>query len=522
MLYKKMLLKIIIVAVICMATNGTLIYAVDEENVKDSSVLKTADEQYTAKVTDVQYESIQKILEYINKEMKNIDEKIDMSRTLPEYEKYPAVRLNIDTPYFGISSIVNSKLKIRDKVSTVDIANGYSIKSVVNRKVIKIESFEVSNVVVITRDLKIDKNMTSSDAQTCIFKLLDYLQQTKSVNNFLDKQLSPMITGYFSKEKNTVIYNINEQIKEIEEDLSDSLKELSYVNATTEIDVTEDINTLYKYKEDISSIKSKVKSVLTNQEKLDVIYQNILKTNQNIQLFRFNVNKKYLEVTNNIELEKSINLITLKMNNEINYLQSYIDKSKVETVGQTALNTPVVTDTITTNTNTNTNTNTVSEATDQTVQKQYTQVYKITSESIIQNMKKDIEKLNAISAKIVSNNTPVVGDTVNKEVLDKNALINEALQVYIGFLNKENVFLTENAKVNITEIKKSKEININSFEDVIYIYISISDVLTSISDKFESSSVISNVKTSESLKQVLDKVILISNNLKKQEVTNVQ
>lgn len=513
MLYKKMFSKIIIAAVICMATNGALIYAVDEENVEDSSVLKIADEQYTPKVTDAQYESIQKILEYINKEMKSIDEKIAMARTLPEYEKYPAVRLNIDTPYFGINSIVNSKLKIRDNVSTVDIANGYSIKSVVNRKVIKIESFEVSNVVVITRDLKIDKNMTSSDAQTCIFKLLTYLQQTKSVNKFLDKQLSPMITGYFSKEKNTTIYNINDQIKEIEEDLSDSLKELSYINAITENDITEDINTLYKYKEDISSLKAKVKSVLTDQTKLDSIYESILKTNQDIQLFRFNVNKKYLEVTNNIELEKSINLITLKMNNEINYLQNYIDKSKVETVDQTAVNTPVITDT---------NTTSVSESAAKTEQKQYTEVYKINSESIIQSMKKDIEKINVISAKIVSNNT-IAGDNItNKEELDKNALIDEAMQIYIGFLNKENVFLTENVKVNITEIKKSKEININSFEDVIYIYISISDVLTSISDKFESSSVISNVRTSGNLKQVIDKVILISANFKKQEVTNVQ
>ena len=125
MLYRNMFIKIIIIAVICITINSTSIYAITEETTDNSSI---------AKVTDAQYASIEKILEYINKEIKNIDEKISLSRTLTEYEKYPAVRLNIDTPYFGIYSIINSKLKIRNDVSTVDMAGGYSIKSVVNRR----------------------------------------------------------------------------------------------------------------------------------------------------------------------------------------------------------------------------------------------------------------------------------------------------------------------------------------------------------------------------------------------------
>lgn len=511
MLYKKMFSNIIIVVVICMATNCTLIYAADEENIKDSSILKIADEQYTAKVTDAEYDTMQKILEYINKEMKNIDEKISIARTLPEYEKYPAVRLNIDTPYFGVSSIINSKLKIRDNVSTVDIANGYSLKTVVNKKTIKIESFEVSNVVVITRDLKIDKTMTETDAQTCIFKLLDYLQQAKNVNKFLDKQLIEMITGYFSNEKTTAIYNINEQIKEIEENLDFSLEELSYINAITDNDITEDINTLYKYRDDISSIKSKVKNILTSQTKLDVIYENILKTNESIKVFRFNVNKKYLEANNNIDIEKSVNLITSKMNAELTYLDGYINKSKVEIVDDTVSADPVVE-----------NANSESDTAIQTKEKEYNEVYKTASESIIESMKKDLDKVKVISEKIAKNKSATDEEVANKEKLDSKVLANELLQIYIGFLNKENVFLTENVKVNIKEIKKSEDLNITSFEDVVYIYINISDVLTNISDNFESSAVISNTKTTESLKQVIDKVILSGNNFKKQEITTVQ
>ena len=515
MLYKNMFAKIIIIAVICMMFNSTLIYAIDQVTTQDSTNSKVVDETSVIRVSDAEYASIQKILEYINKEIKNMDDKIALSKTLIEYEKYPAVRLNIDTPYFGIYSIIDSKLKIRNGVSTVDMASGYSIKNIVNKKSIKIETFEVSSIVVITRDVNIDKNMTSSDAQTCIFKLLNYLQQAKSVNKFLDKQLSSMISGYFTKEKYTVITSISEQIKIAEENLNISLIELSYIKATTEKDTTEDTNVLYKYREEMSSIKSKIKSVLISTETLDEIYENIVKTNEDIKLFRFNVNKKYLEEINNIDLEKTVYLINSKMNSEITYLQDYIKNSKIEIVqivdsptGPLEAIGPETTGLET------------ADTAILTKEKKYEQIYKTASETIVENMKKDVEKANAILDKVVKNNLITEGQTEVKLELDSTLIVNQLLQIYTGFLNKENVFLTENAKVNITEIKKLDELNINSFEDVEYIYINLSDVLTRISDNFVSNSVISNINTSDSLKQVINKVILCGKDFKKVVIIN--
>jgi len=515
MLYKNMFAKIIIIAVICMMFNSTLIYAIDQVTTQDSKNSKVVDETSVIRVSDAEYASIQKILEYINKEIKNMDDKIALSKTLIEYEKYPAVRLNIDTPYFGIYSIIDSKLKIRNGVSTVDMASGYSIKNIVNKKSIKIETFEVSSIVVITRDVNIDKNMTSSDAQTCIFKLLNYLQQAKSVNKFLDKQLSSMISGYFTKEKYTVITSISEQIKIAEENLNISLIELSYIKATTEKDTTEDTNVLYKYREEMSSIKSKIKSVLISTETLDEIYENIVKTNEDIKLFRFNVNKKYLEEINNIDLEKTVYLINSKMNSEITYLQDYIKNSKIEIVqivdsptGPLEAIGPETTGLET------------ADTAILTKEKKYEQIYKTASETIVENMKKDVEKANAILDKVVKNNLITEGQTEVKLELDSTLIVNQLLQIYTGFLNKENVFLTENAKVNITEIKKLDELNINSFEDVEYIYINLSDVLTRISDNFVSNSVISNINTSDSLKQVINKVILCGKDFKKVVIIN--
>lgn len=524
MLYKKKLAKLMITAVVCATMNNTLVFAVDEVNTDDTSVMKVTDEKDTTKVTDAEYASIEKILEYINKEIKSIDEKIESTKTLNEYEQYPGVRLNIDTPYFGITSIISSKLRIRDNVSTVDVANGYNIRNVVNKKIIKIESFEVSNIVVITRDVKIDKNMTSADAKVCIFKLLDYLEQTKSVNKFLDKQLISMVKPFFAKEKLEAIDKINVQIKEIDENLSNSLSELSYISATTDIDINSDVNTLYQYKLDMTAIKTKIKSIFISKARLDEIYDITVKMNKEIKTFESNVNKKYLEVANNIDLEKAVYLINSKMANELNYLQGYLDNSKVEIVSETTTTEQAKVDTDTTLNS--------DQAAIQNKAKEYKEIYKIASEAIIQNMIKDMDRANEILDKVVKYNLAIaeqletqtnttqteVAQAQTIEKIDAKATINELLKVYIAFLNKENVFLTENAKVNITAIKTLDVKKINSFEDIEYIYVNLSDILTNISDKFESSSTISNIKTSESLKKVITKVIASSKNFKTEEV----
>lgn len=509
MLYNKIFLKILTIIAICITINSTLIYAAEETNIYDSSISKASDEQYVSKITDAEYSSIETILEYISKEIKSISNKISLSRNLNEYDTYPAVRLNLDTPYFGISSIIDSRLKIVNNVSTVDIASGYSIKNIVNKKVIKLESFEVSNIVVITRDVKIDKDMTSADAKVCISKLLEYLQQTKSANKFLDKQLMLIMQGYHTIEKTTNINNINAQISEIEKNLNDSLSELSYINAITENDITEDINAWYKYDYRVSVIESKVKDILTTDEKLSQIYQDTIKLNTEVKEFNSNVNKKYTDVYNNIDLQKSVYLINLKMNNEMKYLQDYITNSKTLVTSESQGTTDV---------NSNNNVNTTNTSSEVNI---YDTVYQTASEAILTNMKKDLAGANEILDKVVKNNL-VSADITNKEVLDAKSTVDELLKIYISFLNKENVFLTENAKANITEIKKSDNLYIGSFSDFEYIYINISDVLTTISDNFVSNSIISNIKTSDSLKQVITKVIACSKSLKEQNKANLQ
>lgn len=523
MLYRKMLIAITTTVVICLMFNATKVYATN--NIIDNDImLNIKKEEQTKKVTEAQFSSIEKILEYINKEIKSIDEKIVLARDIDEYKTYPAIRLNIDTPYFGIASIVNAKLKIRDGVSTVDIATGYGIRNITNKKTIKIPTFEVSNIVVITRDVNLNKNMTYADAQTSIFKLLDYLTQVKDVNKFVDKQLKNIVQGYFSKEKVEAINNIKLEIEEIEENLDFVLSELSYISAITENDVTEDLNTLSKYNTDITAIEDLIKDIHTSSKKLNEIYTDINTMNNDVKLFRFNVNKKYLEVINNINLEQAIYLINSNMNLELNYLQKYIDNSKIDLTEEEILDVVEVP----------VQENTIEDTTNETdmakiAKEEYIEVYKIASESIFQSMKKDLDKANKILEDVTHHNlalaeqeaklaeNPELELTEKLEKLNSKEIIDELLKIYIGFLNKENVFLTENAKVNITDIKKMQDINITTFADIEYIYINLSGILIDISDNFVGSSVISNKRTSDKLKVVITKVISSSENFKKQE-----
>lgn len=540
MSYKKIFLKVIVIFVIYISVNSTLIYGRNTVNTtstidtfftlpsltNNEQIINDNEIKLEKKITTTEYTTIQKILEKINKEIKSIDERIILVRGLEEYEKYPAVRLNIDTPYFGINSMINSKFKIRNNVSTVDIASGYSIKDIINKKVIKLESFKVSNIIIATKDVTIDENMTSKDAQTCIFKLLEYLSQTKSVNKFVDKQLDIMLRGYYSKDKIEKINKINEKINETETNLNIVMDELSYINGITENDIAKDIDLLYKYKDDSTNTKIKIKSVLLNNKDLDKIYENTILINDYVKILKFNTNKKYTDVVRNIDLEKAVYLINLKMNNELVYLQKYIDSSKVEINQNKDINKSNKFSEKT-NKNINEKTNEIKVVTENDiylddeiiVKKEYEEKYKLTSIGIFDSMKKDIIKTNEILDKVVKNS--LVTDNIEKEKLNSNNVINELLQVYIRFMNKEVVFLTENSKINITEIKKSNTLNLNSFEDIEYIYINLSDILTRISDNFESLNIISNIKAYNSLKEVLNKVIVSQSNLKQINSENI-
>ena len=137
----------------------------------------------------------------IKNNLKEMDKVLQQLNKTEEYEKYPAIRLNIDTPFFGLGAMVDQKLKIKNEVSTVDVAKGYSIKYITNNMSIKLPDFKVGNIVVSTRDVKFDENISIEDAKTSILKLVQYISQTKNTSELLNKRINHVFEGYIPKEK---------------------------------------------------------------------------------------------------------------------------------------------------------------------------------------------------------------------------------------------------------------------------------------------------------------------------------
>ena len=147
----KFFVKIIVIVVLC-----TLIISF---NFCSANQIENVDEKDNSTKEELLVE-INECVDEIKKELKIIDKTLEDLDKTEEYEKYPAVRLNIDTPFFGLNSMVDKKLKIKNDVSTVDVAQGYSIKNIINNMSMKLPDFEVGNIVVSTRDVKFDDTIS--------------------------------------------------------------------------------------------------------------------------------------------------------------------------------------------------------------------------------------------------------------------------------------------------------------------------------------------------------------------------
>ena len=191
MMHKNIFIKIISVFILLVIVSCNLCFAseIDEINKEENSG------------TEELLVVINNCVNEIKSELKEIDKTLNSLDKTEEYEKYPAIRLNIDTPFFGLSSMVDKKLKIKNKVSTVDVAQGYSIKDIVNNMSMKLPDFEVGNIVVSTRDVKFDNDISQDDAKACILKLVQYISQIQNTNELLNKRINNIFEGYIPDEK---------------------------------------------------------------------------------------------------------------------------------------------------------------------------------------------------------------------------------------------------------------------------------------------------------------------------------
>ena len=479
--------------------------------------------------------------EELKQELIKIDNKIETIKKKQEYITYPAIRLNVDTPIFGLSSVCNYKLKITSEVSTADVASGYSIKDIIRNNSLKVPSFSVGSIVVITRDIEFNEDITLIDANTAVLKLMQYIEQVESVNEFLDKQISKIYSEYIPKEKSEKIQSLKSRINNLKSGLDeidpkiakiyisciDSEKYLEYYNQYLKIN-----SLVYDYDDALKNILIEDNMLLEYEKKIVELESQYLNLKQNVLDSESVINEK-------LDLENMLINIRETLINKKNIIEKYINESaiKKEVVNQ---------DSVVENTNEENEIEAQSEikSDEGNVTETATEeikVYDVTSTKNFDNLGKDIEsidkkiiellgqdildKINNVDKKEINEeiaNKEEVNNVLTNEITSqkKDETLSEMLKIYNDFLINENKFYSDNInlilKDTTTKISSlSKYTDYSTISDIRYIYMELPRALKKDLDLYSMKKNIDLECLEKNLYEKLQKLISVNVNITK-------
>lgn len=437
---------------------------------------------------------IDECLDEIRAKLIDIDNKEEKVKKQKEFETYPAIRLNVDTPVFGFISMVDNKLKIRKDVSTVDVANGYSIKDIINKNKIKLPDFTVGSIVVTTRDVIIDEKMSYEDANLVLLKIMQYISQLDSANEFLDFQINRTFRGYIDKEKSDSINDIKNRNNKITSSLIELDKKITYLHII-KID-NESLNKIYKNYDNISvknkSINISVKDMLMSSDTLTKLKKDTIKLEEKLIEFTTDIDKEYDKAINSIDEEKMLKSIKEELVLRKDTVKKYIDESvytkKISLAGKEESE------------DKNNENIEVEDKNDEIITK-----YEVTSKNTLDYLNSSISTIDEKIAKYTNlnedenkkedneKNTPINQEVANKEDVtkveikelskdEKKALADDIYKIYNDFLTRENKFYLDNTNFLINDTtKKTSDLIGKTDGDILssmkYMYIELPDKL---------------------------------------------
>ena len=422
------------------------------------------------------------------KEMDKVLEKLDKTE---EYEKYPAIRLNIDTPFFGLGAMVDQKLKIKNEVSTVDVAKGYSIKNITNNMSIKLPDFKVGNIVVSTRDVKFDENISIEDAKASILKLVQYISQTKNTSELLNKRINHVFEGYIPKEKSDKINSLNNKLVEISNNIISKDEDIITITLiSNDEDSKEIVSKYYDINNRIYNLEKTLDNVLLSKEELESIEKESINLELESLEYLKKVSNEKDKITNELNIEVLLNNTMEALKNKKIALDEYVSKSF--TYLEDSLNDQ---DEINSD------------------DKEKIQQYEITSKYII-----DYEQtlLNSLDDKIkyyiATNTDENINEEKNISDDEKKSLLRDVIKLYNDFVSKENKFYLDNLNYILrdTTYKLSKlpeYTDAKTVKDVKYIYVSLPEEIDDLLDKYNSKSTLQTEALTNSLKDRLLRIV---------------
>lgn len=266
----------------------------------------------------------------IDEELNQIDAKTKKTQEQKEFEYYPAIRLNIDTPFFGMSSVVDQKLRVKKEISTADVATGYSIRDIVAKKTIRLPDTYLGAIVTSTKEYNIDETMTLPQAKITLVKCIQFLSQVNSVNDYVDSQTNYIFKEYISEEKKTNINDIKDRIKKVTQQLvtiSDKIKKMDLMG----IDISEYRNTYISLSTQVNEIKKQVSNTLILDTELAELKKTSLANESDIITFESTINNAYENGLENLNYYTVLTKVSADYQARINVMSDYITKASTTT-----------------------------------------------------------------------------------------------------------------------------------------------------------------------------------------------
>lgn len=492
-------------------------------NLKDN----TADIENQKAKKDELLKIIKELVQTLANEIKGFDDKINDIRSTDEYLNYPAIRLNIDTPLFGLNSIVENKLKITKDVSANDIANAYSIKSIIKNGSILLPDTKLGLLVISTKEVKFDDNISLNDANSAILKLIQYEKTLKNIDTFIDDQINKFFKGYIPKDKKQNIENISVRLNRLdtllqEQDIKllkieiisisdenaktyeETLKEFENLSGEMKKERKEIQNMLLSY-EDITDIQKRLIDAEINMSTYSKKLDDYLDENKSFNELEMLSLLKDILTSRKDKIEKYIDNATIvtEISKQSDEFESNMQTSKQKNDGTNIEKSVDSTDKNLTQDVVENKSDNELEGTQFEVSTEEKKVYDITYSNILDELKSCIlkvdEKIKEYESKSsdtddtkqlqdgdeTKDDDKIEDSKAENEIADrKEKLLDEMILVYKEFLAKENKFYTDNMNLllqNTTNVISdlAKYTTSELTSDMKYIYLSLPDKLES-------------------------------------------
>ena len=539
-MYQNKLQKYIIATIFSMSLiyffNFSSVYCTGPSEIEDDNIVENELSNLKDNTTDIENQKakkdellkiIKELVQTLANEIKGFDDKINDIRSTDEYLNYPAIRLNIDTPLFGLNSIVENKLKITKDVSANDIANAYSIKSIIKNGSILLPDTKLGLLVISTKEVKFDDNISLNDANSAISKLIQYEKTLKNIDTFIDDQINKFFKGYIPKDKKQNIENISVRLNRLgtllqEQDIKllkleiisisdensktyeETLKEFENLSGEMKKERKEIQNMLLSY-DDITDIQKRLIDAEINMSTYSKKLDDYLDENKSFNELEMLSLLKDILTSRKDKIEKYIDNATLvtEISKQSDEFESNMQISKQENDDTSMENKVDSTDKNLTQDVMENKSDNELEGTQFEVSTEEKKVYDITYSNILDELESCIlkvdEKIKEYESKssdtdntkqlqdgdetITKDDDKIEDSKAENEIADrKEKLLGEMILVYKEFLAKENKFYTDNMNLllqNTTNVISdlAKYTTSELTSDMKYIYLSLPDKL---------------------------------------------